>query len=421
MIDGTRWSQTFTRLYGSGQGVFERQIKRWGCLLGEFHRRFGEREIRFFCAPGRTEIGGNHTDHNLGKVLAAGIDLDSIAIASPSADNKITIHSEGYNLPFVVDLEDLSVVAAEKGTTAALIRGIASRFRQLGYAIGGFSACFASEVPVGSGLSSSASIEVLIATILNALFNAGKIEAKEIAIIGQHAENVYFGKPCGLMDQIACAVGGIVKIDFENPASPLIEKVEFDIAASGYSLLVVDTGGSHADLTEDYAAIPREMKLVAAQLGKEVCRQIAEREVLNAIPILRKRAGDRAILRALHYLQENERVDLEVAALRSRDMRRFLQIIQESGDSSYRWLQNCVSGHAGTEQGIPLALAIAERFTRRSGGACRVHGGGFAGTIQVFLPDGELESFRSAMESVFGPGSVKVLRVRSQGSHEVVV
>jgi galactokinase len=272
---------------------------------------------------------------------------------------------------------------------------------------------------VGSGLSSSASIEILIATILNALRNGGRIEAKQIALIGQYAENVYFGKPSGLMDQIVCATGGIVRIDFNEPGCPLVEKIDFDFAAAGYSLLVVDTGGSHADLTEEYASIPREMKSVAAQFGRQVCRQISEQEVLSRLAELRASVGDRAVLRALHFLHENQRVDLQAEALRKRDMGGFLRLVRESGSSSFRWLQNCATPRAAKEQGIPLALALAEEFIGRHEGACRVHGGGFAGTILAFLPRARVGEFRSLMESVFGLGCVRVLRVRPQGSMEI--
>jgi galactokinase len=419
MMKGIPAAHQMALLYGTDTAILARQTQRWGNLVEEYQRRFGEADIRRFSAPGRTEIGGNHTDHNHGKVLAAAINLDSIAVAAPSSDQRITVYSEGYGTPFVVGLEDLSVVPAEQGTTAALIRGIAARFLQLGYAVGGFQACIASDVPVGSGLSSSASIEVLLGTILNVLYNEARIVAQEIAIIGQHAENVYFGKPCGLMDQIASAVGGIVKIDFAEPESPRVEKIDFNFAVAGYNLLVVDTGGSHADLTEDYASIPREMRRVAACFGREVCRQISEPEIFSHVAELRAGAGDRAILRALHFLQENRRVDLQVQALQNRDMKGFLRLIAESGLSSFRWLQNCVSNRAVSEQGIPLALALAEGFIGKGEGACRVHGGGFAGTILVFLPSARIEEFRALMESVFGSGCVKILMVRSQGCCEV--
>ena len=426
MIDILRWESFLGKLYGSSGDELACMKQRWQKLAGEFELRSGPDglrsgpgEVRLFSTPGRTEIGGNHTDHNWGKVLAAGVNLDSIAIAAPENGETVTVYSEDYDQPFVVALDNLSVMPEEQGTTSALIRGIAARYRQLGYAAGGFRACITSDVPVGSGLSSSASVEVLIATILNALYNGGRMEASRMAIIGQYAENVYFGKPCGLMDQIACAVGGIVKIDFEIPDAPRIEQVDFDFSASGYSLVVVETGGSHADLTEDYASIPREMKAIAAQFGKKVCRQITAEQVLGRVDGLRARAGDRAILRALHYLDENNRVDLEVAALRDHDMRAFLQLVRESGESSYQMLQNCISPHSGAEQGIPLALALADRFIRRSGGACRVHGGGFAGTIQAFVPDTEVDAFRAVMEPVFGAGSVKPLRIRRWGTTEI--
>ena len=406
------------RLYGPDAGAIARQQGRWDRLAGQFHDRFGTKEARRFSAPGRTEIGGNHTDHNHGKVLAAGIDLDSIAVAAACEERQITVYSDGYPQPFVVALNGLSAVAAERGTTAALIRGIAARFRDLGHVIGGFCACISSDVPVGSGLSSSASIEVLIATILNQLYNAGQVPPEEIAIIGQYAENEFFGKPCGLMDQIACAVGGIVRIDFEAPRAPRVEKIEFDFSGAGYSLLVVDTGGSHADLTEDYAAIPREMKSVAAVFGRRVCRQVSEEDILGRIAGIRGATGDRAILRALHFVRENRRVDLQVEALRRNDMTGFLRLVAESGDSSYRWLQNCYSTHSA-EQGIPLALALAEAFVRKSGGACRVHGGGFAGTILVLLPHAHTQEFGKLMESALGHGCVRTLRIRPLGSLEI--
>jgi galactokinase len=412
-------ARSLLQLYDGDSSTLARQTRRWDRLAGEFVRGCGQAIPRWFSTPGRTEIGGNHTDHNHGKVLAAAVDLDSIAAAAISNDGAVTIYSAGYHEPFRVVLDDLSVIPGERGTTAALIRGIASRFHQLGFQLGGFNACIDSDVPVGSGLSSSASIEVLIATVLNGLYNGGQVDAKQIAIVGQYAENVHFGKPSGLMDQIACAVGGIVKIDFQDPVSPQVEKIDCDFSSLGTSILVVETGGSHADLTDDYAAIPREMGQIAAQLGRKVCRQISEDEILACLGDLRVHSGDRAILRALHFLQENRRVDLEVEALRRKDLTDFLRLIEESGNSSYRWLQNCLVPHTPTEQGIPLALALAERFVKQYGGACRVHGGGFAGTILVFLPHEHTDEFRILMESAFGPGCVKTLRIRSQGSQEI--
>jgi len=408
------------QLYDGDPPVLARQTRRWSLLAGEFARRCGQARPRWFSTPGRTEIGGNHTDHNHGKVLAAAVDLDAIAAAAMSDDGAITIYSAGYREPFSVMLVDLSVIPEERGTTDALIRGVAARFHQLGLKLGGFRACVDSDVPVGSGLSSSASIEVLIGTILNGLYNGGQVDARQIAIAGQYAENIHFGKPSGLMDQIACAVGGIVQIDFQDPESPQVEKIDCDFSSLGTSILVVDTGGSHVDLMDNYAAIPREMRQIAAQLGHDVCRQISEDELLACLGDLRVHAGDRAILRALHFLQENRRVELEVEALRRRDMPDFLRLVEESGNSSYRWLQNCMVPHTPTEQGIPLALALAEGFLKKCGGACRVHGGGFAGTILVFLPHDHVSEFSVLMESAFGPGCVKTLRIRSQGSHEIL-
>ncbi|MBI3579680.1 MAG: galactokinase [Ignavibacteriales bacterium] len=332
------YKQQFPRLYGTKDITLARQAQRWERLLAEFRKRFGDEEAHLFSVPGRTEIGGNHTDHNHGKVLAASIDLDSKAVAALSVENTITIYSEQYPQPFIVEVESLLPRDAERGTTAALIRGIASKYKELGYRIGGFHVCVTSDVPIGSGLSSSASIEVLIATILNSLFNNNTIYPTRIAQLCQYAENTYFGKPSGLMDQITCAVGGIVKIDFNDPQSPLVEKIEFDFARAGYNVLVVDTGGSHADLTEEYASIPREMKSVAAYFGKEFCREISERELLSNEARIRSTIGDRPFLRAMHFIKENERVDLQVKALLSQDFPAFLRLIQESGNSSFRWL-----------------------------------------------------------------------------------
>ncbi len=412
-------SQVLARLYGEDSENLLRQARRWDELIRRFHEHFGAAKPRYFSAPGRIEIGGNHTDHNRGKVLAAAVDLDSIAAAAPADDGQVTIISEGYNRPFVVSVHDVAPHPAERETTSALIRGIAARFRQLGFEADGFRACIHSDVPVGSGLSSSASIEVLIATIWNEMHNGGAIPPDRIALIGQYAENVYFGKPSGLMDQITCATGGIVKIDFQDPDSPRIESIDFDFESSGYVTLVVDTGGSHADLTDEYASIPREMREVAAQFGREVCRQISEDDILGMLSEVRARVGDRAVLRALHFLRESRRVEQQVEALRRGDMPRFLRLIEESGSSSYRLLQNCLVPRRPMEQGIPLALALAENFVQAHGGACRVHGGGFAGTILVFLPPARSDGFRTLMESAFGTGCVRCLRIRRRGATEL--
>jgi galactokinase len=417
MIDAQRFRQQLSQLYGTDGETLSKQAARYSHLAHEFQSRFPVLEPRIFSAPGRTEIGGNHTDHNHGKVLAASINLDAIAVAAPVSDNRITIYSAGYSQPFIVKLNGLEPRTSDYSTTTALIRGIVARFQQLGFRVGGFNACLSSEVMVGAGLSSSAAIEILIGTILNALYNENAINLKTLAAIGQYAENVYFNKPCGLMDQIACAVGGIVAIDFENPQHPRVDKIEIDFAQQNYSVLVVNAGGNHADLTEEYAAVPREMKAVAAQLGRQVCRQITRGEVLQNIHRLRTTVGDRAVLRVLHFFDENERVDRQVAALRENDFAAFLREVNASGNSSVRWLQNCFTTKNAAEQGVTLALALTENFLASIGeGACRVHGGGFAGTIQAFLPQRCVNEYTKLMESVFQPGCVQVLSIRAVGT-----
>jgi galactokinase len=416
-MDLARLETVWQQLYGKSDALTAAQQLRYGRLEEAFRQEFGEQDVHWFSTPGRTEIGGNHTDHNYGRVLAASINLDSIAVAAPSGNGRVTVYSEGYDRAFVVELAKPEARKEEKGTTTSLIRGIAARLEELGYRTGGFNACITSDVLPGSGLSSSASIEVLIGTIFSALFNGDGIAPEELALTGQYAENHYFGKPCGLMDQVACAMGGIVTIDFRDPADPLIRKVDFDFDALDYSLLVVDTGGTHADLTDDYAAVPTEMKSVAAVLGKEVCREIDLAGLLQALPELRKQTGDRAVLRALHFLGDNERVLEQVAALERNDFRAFLSMVSDSGNSSFKRLQNIYSPKNVKEQGVALALTLTEHYLDSLGeGACRVHGGGFAGTIQVFLPNRAVEGYRILMEPVFGPASVHVLKIRAMGT-----
>jgi len=417
MIATPQLNHRLAELYGTNDAVLAKQTNRYHALIQEFQNHFQHSKLHLFSAPGRAELGGNHTDHNHGKVLAASINLDSIAAAAPASNNRITIYSAGYSTPFVVDATDLGLRTIEYRTTTALLRGIAARFQQLGYHIGGFNACIMSEVPVGSGLSSSASIEILVGTILNAFYHDNSITPLMLAQIGQYAENVYFNKPCGLMDQIACAAGGIVAIDFENPQQPRLERIKFDFASENYSLLVVDTGGHHADLTEDYAAVPAEMQAVAVQLGKKFCREITRDKVLENIQRLRANVGDRAVLRALHFLDENERVDRQVAALQTGDFAAFLRGVNASGNSSIRWLQNCFTPQNVSEQGVTLALALTENFLNGIGeGACRVHGGGFAGTIQVFLPNRNVDDYTKLMEGIFERECVRVLSIRAMGA-----
>jgi len=405
------------QLYGSNDKRLAFESDRYAALIRRFEGHFGVgRDPRFFSTPGRIEIGGNHTDHNHGCVLAAAIDSDAVAAASPAKNNRVTIISEGYPDPFVVDLEALFPVEKEKGTTHALIRGIAEGLVSRGYRIGGFDACIDSRVLIGSGLSSSAVIEVLIAAVFNGLFNDDQIPGEDLAGIGQHSENVYFGKPSGLMDQMACALGGILFIDFHNPASPKTERIDFDFGHFSYRILIVDTGGSHADLAAEYASIPEDMKRVAALWNQDVCRGISAGDLNSRIPLLRKSAGDRAILRALHFIQENDRVRQQVQALEKKAFTAFLNLVQESGDSSYKWLQNIYAARDPNHQPLSLALALTQQAIDGFGeGACRVHGGGFAGTILVFLPESRIDDYARIVTPVFGPNALLDVAIRSDG------
>ena len=398
-------------LYGAENVDSQRQ--RYLDAVNGFVATYGdEGELQLFSAPGRTEIGGNHTDHNYGRVLAGSVNLDVIAVVRPT-DGGIRMQSEGYPL-IEVDISELLPVESEKNGSAALIRGTAARFADLDYAIGGFDAYATSNVLKGSGLSSSAAFEVLIGVILNHLYNEGRVSAVEIAQIAQYTENVYFGKPCGLMDQMASSVGNIITIDFADPANPVIEKVDVDFAATGHALCIVDVGGDHADLTHEYAAVPGEMKAVAASLGVPVLRQTSMEALLANITALRREHGDRAVLRAIHFLQENDRVTEQVAALRNGDFEGFKKLIIASGNSSFQYLQNVYATGDVKEQSMSLALALAQRILEGAG-AWRVHGGGFGGTTQNFVPLDKLDTFKTTIEQVFGKGSCHVLNIRPYG------
>ncbi|MDP2896782.1 MAG: galactokinase family protein [bacterium] len=413
-------AQQLTRWYGNERQTPGRQAARYGTLVAGHRKQFGEGKdkVRLFSAPGRVEVGGNHTDHNHGRVLAAAVNLDVIAAVTPATDYVITVHSEGYGDPFRIDLSDLDAKEDEKETSSALIRGICRAFRDRGYKIGGFNACVTSDVAVGSGLSSSAAFEVLIATTLNHLFNGGDIPAKDIALMGQYAENYYFGKPSGLMDQMTGAVGGLVTIDFQDPTNPLVRKLDFDFASCGYDLVVVNTGGSHADLTPHYSAVATEMKAVATALGKNVLREVSFKELTDSIKKVRREVGDRAVLRALHFFADNERVAQQVNALAARDVETFLRLVNESGQSSWMLLQNLYAPERPAEQGLALALAVTDQMLKGKG-ACRVHGGGFAGTILVFVPHELTASYTDRMNDLFGDRAAQTLRVRSLGAGEV--
>ena len=383
-----------------------------------FFCQFDHMPERYFSAPGRTEIGGNHTDHQRGCVLAGAVDLDFVAAVRINGTNSIRILSEGYPL-CEIQLPQLAPVASEINSTAALIRGVAARFIELGAQVKGFDAYIQSTVLPGSGLSSSAAFEVLLGTICNSLFCENQLSMPEIAKIGQYAENVYFGKPCGLMDQMTCAVGNLVAIDFNDPEKPIITPVDFDFSASGYALCIIDSKASHADLTDDYAAVPKEMKDIAGFFGSTALRDVTEEKFYAEIPALRARFGDRAVLRAMHFYEENSRVGEQVRALQNGDFDIFLQLIRQSGQSSWMYLQNVIPAGYVEHQDMALALGVCHKLLGNRG-AFRVHGGGFAGTIQAFVPVDMLEQFRTGIEAVLGEGACRVLSIRPYGGVEMV-
>ena len=408
--------ETLQSLYGAAR--LEAARSRCAGVLEGFARTFGKEAEALFSAPGRTELGGNHTDHQHGRVLAAGVDLDILAAAAVNDSGVIRVQSEGYPL-IAVDLDRLTPVPGEENTTAALIRGVAARMKELGCPVSGVEAYMVSDVPGGSGLSSSAAFEVLTGTMLNGLFWGGRASAVEIAQIGQYAENVFFGKPCGLMDQTASSVGGVVAIDFADPSRPVVEQISLDLAAGGYALCIIDSGADHADLTDEYAAVPGELKKICAHFGKRVLREVPEEDFYAALPALRKEAGDRAVLRAVHIYDENRRVEGQVAALRAGDFDRFLSLIRASGLSSWRYLQNVVPAGYKERQEVALVLSLAERLLGGRG-ACRVHGGGFAGTVQAFVPLDMLDAFRTEIDRVLGAGMCHVLTIRPVGGVRLV-
>ena len=404
-------------IYGSE--AVEAQKERYAGALDDFYSMYGEREVSLFSVPGRSEISGNHTDHNFGKVLAGSINLDIIAVASKTDDSLIRIKSRGFDEDCVDISEYLTPNEDDYFKSSALIAGMSKAFTNNDLKVGGYVAYTTSNVFKGSGLSSSAAFEVMIGNILNYFYNDGKVDNVEIAKMAQFAENKFFGKPCGLMDQVACAVGGFVAIDFEVPGAPVIEKVEFDLTSAGYALCIVNTGGNHADLNEDYASVPAEMKSVAAHFGYAVLRQMTREQLLGDIKSLRQNVGDRAVLRALHFFDENERVEAQSKALKSGDIDTFFEYVLKSGRSSFMYLQNVFTTKNVYEQGLSLALCITENVLKGKGGAFRVHGGGFAGTIQAFVPMAEVENYRKAIDGAFGAGACYVLKIRPYGAIKV--
>jgi len=410
------------KLYGSDEDVLASQRARYAALIDEFASRYGaDRDIALFSVPGRSELSGNHTDHNHGCVIAGSIDLDIIAVAAKNEDSTVRIKSEGFPED-VVDIDTFNTpVESRFGKSDALIAGVADGFRARGYKVGGYDACTTSSVLKGSGLSSSAAFENMVGLMLSHFYNEGSVDFVTLAQISQYSENKFFGKPCGLMDQVACAAGGIVSIDFADTTAPIVEKVDFDLTEAGYCLCIVNTGGNHADLTPDYAAVPAEMKAVAAELGATVLRETDREALMKNIALLREKVGDRAILRALHFFAENDRVAEQKSALKSGDLEKYFAGVLSSGRSSFCYLQNVYTTANVAEQGISLALNLCESFLSKldKPTAWRVHGGGFAGTVQAYVPTENALDFVKLLESVFGEGSCYLLHIRLAGAVKV--
>ncbi len=417
-VDSGSLDSTLVRLYGKESLHVQRQ--RYLSLLRRMESWSQGGNCLMVNVPGRTELGGNHTDHNNGVVLAAAVHFDCLAVAAPTKSDVIRIRSTGFADTIEVTLGDYEHRSEEEGTSIALVRGVAQGFSAAGYTLDAFDACVGSDVPVGAGLSSSAAFEVCVGQIFNQLFNGGNIPAIELARIGRAAENIHFGKPCGFMDQIACAVQGILSIDFADQENPEVDEVDFDFSSTEYQLVVVDTGGDHADLTPEYAAIPEEMERAAKVLGQDVARGLGVSQVLRNAAEIRRLAGDRGLLRLIHFIKESERAENQARALSRGDMGEFLNLVAASGDSSWRLLQNCVSTTNYMDQPIPLALTLTELFLEGDG-AWRIQGGGFAGTIQAYVPKSRLDAYCQYMEGVYGRGAVLPLRIRKPGDDLILV
>ena len=412
-----KYEKLFQDIY-QDENEAKSQNTRYAQAVEKFEELFGESQVEIYSAPGRSEVGGNHTDHQHGMVLATSINLDAIGVVSPAESSVIQVVSEGYDM-VEVDTDDMEEKYEEEGSTAALIRGVAAALAEKGYKIGGFRAYITSDVLIGAGLSSSAAFEIIMGTIFSGLFNNMEIDPVEIAKVGQYAENVYFGKPCGLMDQMASAVGGLIHIDFKDPQAPSVKKVPSDFQAYQYSLCIVDTKASHANLTDDYAKIPEEMKRVADFFKKKVLREVEEQEFFAQIPGLRSILGDRPVLRALHFFGEEKRVEQQVEALEKGEFQKFLELVKESGNSSFKYLQNIYINRDEQNQAMSIALGASESILQNHG-VSRVHGGGFAGTIQVFVENSYVEEYRKRIDQIFGRGSCHVLKVRQQGGIKVI-
>ncbi len=411
-LSGAAGKSLLARLYGAE--AVESQRQRYETLMDQFAADFGDLDVSLFTSPGRSEIGGNHTDHNHGRVLAASINLDCVGVAAKVEEPVIEFVSVTYDQRICIDLNDIEFNPEEKGTLA-LVKGMLKGFQEFGYQIGGFKAYITSNVISAAGISSSASFEMLICAMLNAFYNEGKMDVTSYALIGQYSENHYWLKASGLLDQMACAVGGLITIDFKDPAHPVVEPVAFDFEKQNYNLMIVNTGKGHADLSAEYSSVPAEMKAVAQYFGKEVLREVDPADLAANLADVRAKTGDRAVLRALHFFYENERVADEVAALKNNDFEAFLEMITASGNSSWKWLQNCYYG--AEKQGITVALAYTEIFLREKGvGACRVHGGGFAGVIMAMIPSELAAEYTEYMEGLLGEGNVYRMSIRDIGA-----
>lgn len=414
MLESDKSRKLMAALYG--EEAVAANIERYQNLVKNFQKKFAEEDVTLFSSPGRTEISGNHTDHNHGKVLAGSINLDCVGVAAKNNSSRVHIISETYNQSFIIDLNDLSP-SEKKAGTIDLVKGLLQGFKESGYEIGGFNAYITSNVISAAGVSSSASFEMLLCSILNTFFNESRMDTVAYAHIGKYSENVYWDKASGLLDQMACAVGGLITIDFQEPASPVVEKIDFDFGSQNHSLIIVNTGKGHADLSADYSSVPTEMKKVAEFFGKEVCAQITEEEVIEHLAEVRAYAGDRSVLRALHFFEENKRVEAEVKALKEDRFADFLSNITASGNSSWKWLQNCFTNSAYQEQGITVALALTELFiAEKQRGACRVHGGGFAGVIMAMLPNDLVDEYVAYIEKAIGEGNAYRMSIRPYGA-----
>ncbi len=411
MLESEKSRKLMTALYG--EAAVDANIERYQNLVKSFQKKFAEEDVTLFSSPGRTEISGNHTDHNHGKVLAGSINLDCVGVAAKNNSSKVHIISETFNQSFIIDLNDLSP-SDKKAGTIDLVKGLLQGFKESGYEVGGFNAYITSNVISAAGVSSSASFEMLLCSILNTFFNEGRMDTVAYAHIGKYSENVYWDKASGLLDQMACAVGGLITIDF---LEPVVEKIDFDFSSQNHSLIIVNTGKGHADLSADYSSVPIEMKKVAEFFGKEVCAEITEEEVIGHLAEVREYAGDRSVLRALHFFEENKRVEAEVKALKEGRFSDFLNNITASGNSSWKWLQNCFTNSAYQEQGITVALALTELFIAgKQRGACRVHGGGFAGVIMAMLPNDLVEEYVAYIEKALGEGNAYRMSIRPYGA-----